>query len=225
MREVTSGDAVTSFVCGQGGKRVLRKTRDLKSGKVERVMMLAGLAEIRPDDSTNGILLNRMSVAKSTVFEDARDLKTGLRVVEKSGYLHKDVRGSVLATSSLDASKPAEFTSGVDYDPWGNQIAVSGFKAATHAFIDHEPDPGLGYYHFGARVYDPSLRRWLSPDPLLLALPHLDETDGTQLNLYAYAGNNPVGQIDSNGQYAIAKRQQQKWLYWRRLYVPLRVLQ
>jgi len=51
----------------------------------------------------------------------------------------------------------------------------------------------------GARVYDPTLRRWLSPDPLLLAAPQVDEVGGQELNLYSYVRNNPVGLIDPEG--------------------------
>ncbi len=71
----------------------------------------------------------------------------------------------------------------------------------THAFVGHEPDPGTGLYQFGARVYDPALRRWLSPDPLLVVLPDLDERWGQQLNLYAYVANNPVLVTDEDGEF------------------------
>jgi RHS repeat-associated protein len=39
-------------------------------------------------------------------------------------------------------------------------------------------------YHFGVRAYDPTLRRWLSPDLLLLFAPDKDVECGDNLNLY-----------------------------------------
>jgi RHS repeat-associated protein len=57
----------------------------------------------------------------------------------------------------------------------------------------------VGTYSFGARTYDPSLRRWVSPDPLFGGVPDLDATRGDNLNLYAFAGNNPVERIDPTG--------------------------
>ena len=57
----------------------------------------------------------------------------------------------------------------------------------------------MGTCSFGARTYDPSLRRWVSPDPLLASVPSLDEHLGDNLNLYAYAGNNPIRRIDLSG--------------------------
>jgi len=59
--------------------------------------------------------------------------------------------------------------------------------------------PLKGATHFGKRVYDPSLRRWLSPDPLFLGNPELDLEKGGELNLYQYAGNNPIRLIDPSG--------------------------
>src|SRR5690606_17551931 len=79
--------------------------------------------------------------------------------------------------------------------------ALSEAANASGARVGHEPDPGLGYYHFGRRVYDPTLRRWLSPDPLIFGAPEVDAADGRQLNLYAYAANNPVSATDTTGMY------------------------
>jgi uncharacterized protein RhaS with RHS repeats len=45
---------------------------------------------------------------------------------------------------------------------------------------------GLAYMH--ARHYSPALGRFLQPDP-----------DGSEANLYAYAANNPVTEIDPDG--------------------------
>jgi hypothetical protein len=48
----------------------------------------------------------------------------------------------------------------------------------------------LKLHHLGAREYDPTIGRWLQPDPLGL--------EGG-LNLYAYCGNEPINYIDSSG--------------------------
>ena len=44
---------------------------------------------------------------------------------------------------------------------------------------------------FGARDYDPFVGRWTSKDPLLFR--------GHQTNLYVYAGNDPVNEVDPSG--------------------------
>ena len=50
---------------------------------------------------------------------------------------------------------------------------------------------GTGLYHVGARAYDPRTARWLQRDPI-------DAASGDP-NLYRYAGNDPVNQVDPDG--------------------------
>jgi RHS repeat-associated protein len=56
----------------------------------------------------------------------------------------------------------------------------------------------FGTYAFGRRVYDPSLRRWLSPDPLAAADP--EAVTIPELDLWGYAGANPVRNVDRQGE-------------------------
>ena len=194
---VLNEQRLTTHVCGQGGRRVFRRTENTLTGRVERVIKFGKLAEIRPDE---GIFLKRISVNGSILVEDAHSLTSGHRVEPESGYVFNDVRGSVLAKTAF--SGPASHvTRETEYDAWGAMLPVSTLTAPRHAFIGHEPDPGDGYYHFSRRVYDPTLRRWLSPDPLMWVLPELDLSSAEQLNLYTYAGNNPVTNTDVSGEY------------------------
>ena len=50
-------------------------------------------------------------------------------------------------------------------------------------------------YYFGSRYYDPSIGRWLAPDPLADMYPSLSS--------YAYAANNPLKYIDPDGRDVI----------------------
>ena len=51
----------------------------------------------------------------------------------------------------------------------------------------------LQWYDFGARMQDFSFSRWITPDPLAEKYFHL--------STYAYAGNNPIQNIDPTGMY------------------------
>jgi len=62
------------------------------------------------------------------------------------------------------------------------------FKYAGRHGVMAEPD---GFYYMRARYYDPQVGRFISEDPLGF--------DGGDINLYAYAGNNPVMLVDPMG--------------------------
>jgi len=60
-----------------------------------------------------------------------------------------------------------------------------------YAYAGKRYDSKTGLLYFGKRYYDPSLRRWLSPDPL-------GQADHS--NLYQYVFNNPFRFQDPNGE-------------------------
>ena len=64
-------------------------------------------------------------------------------------------------------------------------------------YAGQELDAESGLYHMGARYYSPGLGRFTSPDPLYIEMHRL--LDPQQLNLYAYARNNPTTFSDPTG--------------------------
>jgi RHS repeat-associated protein len=185
---------VTS-VRSMGDQRVFRK---YETGLgIERVIDLFDLVEIRPDENA---FVVRLPLNGTTTLEDVRDLATGQRDLARSRYVHTDLRGSILATSSMSGPQVLAMEE-AEYSAWGESIDIGGLAMPKHRFLDEQPDPEFGYYHFGRRVYDPGLHRWLSPDPLVLIEPRIDESNGQNLNLYSYSENNPVALKDVSGNY------------------------
>ena len=74
------------------------------------------------------------------------------------------------------------------YDVWG-QLLESNETVPNAIRYNHEYyDTESGFYYLRGRYYDPSIRRFTTPDPA---------EDG--INWYAYCGNNPVDFIDPSG--------------------------
>jgi len=75
------------------------------------------------------------------------------------------------------------------WDTWGDVTLDTG-TVVRFRFTAREFDQETGLYYYRARYYDPKLGRFLSEDPIGIA---------GGLNLYAYAGNDPVNGRDPFG--------------------------
>ncbi len=106
-----------------------------------------------------------------------------------SYYYVADQLGSVRQLVSGGGAVEAQY----DYDPYGNQVKISGSASSDvgYAGYFHHAASGLNFALY--RVYDSLHGRWLNRDPM-------GEAGGT--NLYAYADTNPIKDRDPSGLYA-----------------------
>ncbi len=80
----------------------------------------------------------------------------------------------------------------------GDLRFIGGTALGRYGFTGAEMDITTGYFHMGARFYDPTIGRWLSEDPV-----QDKPFDPATLNVYAYANLNPLAFTDPDGKAAI----------------------
>jgi RHS repeat-associated protein len=113
-------------------------------------------------------------------------------------YFHQDRLGSIAALTDASGNVVERDA----YDAWGKRRFVNGTDDPTgsitsqtiQGFTGQEMLASVGLVHLNGRVYDPTIGRMTSADPMVP-----DPLNGQTWNRYSYVGNNPVAFTDPTG--------------------------
>jgi RHS repeat-associated protein len=189
---ITSGGQSTNFVYDSGGSRVLKRNNNLAT------ITVAGLFERRVAsaqvENIHYIIADGRAVAEITKVQAA---PTG-PVTQPSEvlYLHDDVQGNVVQTTDANG----QVKDRLFYDPFGRRTDGNynylgpQQRPIRRGYSGHEHDDELDLINMQGRVYDPTARHFLTPDPFIQA-PLFTQS----YNRYSYAWNNPATLTDPSG--------------------------
>jgi RHS repeat-associated protein len=144
------------------------------AGGVDLEYVYDGSKVIADYDADTGALRRRSVYGPGQTAPTLRALPTGSGGVVRR-YFHTDAVGSVVAASTDGGSVGDTYA----YGPFGETTGSGVVYRYAGQRRDHETKLSI----FPARAYDPTLGRFLSPDPIGTA-------DGP--NLYAYVANDPI---------------------------------
>ena len=139
----------------------------------------------------------------------------GTMTEQNTMYFHPDHLGS----SSYVTDKKGNFFEMIEYLPYGETLydEAATVDKTEFRFTSKEQDAETGLYYHGARYRDAKTGVWLSVDPIFemylpmtpigdrekehnMKLPGLGGVfNSVNLNMYHYAGNNPVRFVDPDG--------------------------
>ena len=124
------------------------------------------------------------------------------RVECSAQNIGRDYLGSITHIATEDGTLLAEYS----YDPWGRMrnpqthvLYAGGTEPELllgRGYTGHEHLKQFGLINMNARLYDPYLGRFLSPDPYVQA-PDFSQN----FNRYSYALNNPLKYTDESGEF------------------------
>jgi len=181
------GDDVTELKYDAGHHRVR------KSGPSGTTIYIGGIYERREDAQGTKHVFNISGpdgMVAQVVYDQTYPTEDNIE------YLHQDPLGSVaLATTATGSEIERLF-----YEPFGRRIDANGqlltgpMSDVRTGFTGHRHDDELGLIDMRGRTYDPILRRFLQPDPVVQ-----DAYAGQNYNRYSYVMNDPVNLIDPTG--------------------------
>ncbi len=177
----TGESAGTSYLYDTGGNQLIRRepgktTLNLGTDQITLDTATGKVSNVRTYSAPGGLSITRTTTGgTSDLTYQASD--------------HHGTNGvQFKATDLAHVRRPA--------DPFGNERGTQpapGTWAGDKGFVGGTKEKSTGFTLLGAREYDPTTGRFISPDPIITA------GDPQQWNAYAYSNNDPINKSDPSG--------------------------
>ncbi|MCC0097614.1 DNA/RNA non-specific endonuclease [Streptomyces flavotricini] len=177
----TGESAGTSYLYDTGGNQLIR--RDPTSATLN-----LGTDQITLDTAT-GKVSNARTYGAPGGLSITRVTTGGTSTLAYQSSDHHGTGGVQFNASDLTQVRRAS-------DPFGNDRGpqpAPGVWAGDKGFVGGTKEKATGFTLLGAREYDPTTGRFISPDPLI------DANNPQQWNAYAYSNNSPINASDPSG--------------------------
>lgn len=110
-------------------------------------------------------------------------------------FYHPEHLGSLHFMSNSKGEAVGE----LEYHPFGETRSVSGDTLLGKYRFTSQSLDSSGLYYYGARYYDPSIGKFVTPDPLDGLFREAGLGSSQRINLYSYVHNNPINYFDPSG--------------------------
>ncbi|WP_445357450.1 RHS repeat-associated core domain-containing protein [Microbulbifer sp. ANSA002] len=203
------------FHYGPDGQRFYRESSWMEDGqlKTEKAFIVGSYEEQIPADASI-LTIEKTALAGSVQHVAITDL-TGTS--GEYQYLHRDHLGSIekitdeagleilnLAFNPDGSRRQGDWTGDLNQQQLQELLAVQGLTT-KRGYTGHEHLDRTGLIHMNGRIYDPTLGRFLSPDPIVQS-----PTYSQSWNRYSYVFNNPLSFTDPSGFSAKEKEDETK---------------
>ena len=196
---ITEGYPVSSITYNATYQRVKMQTAAM--GSVLQKKYYIGDRYEREENSSGTVTAQRLFLGG--------DAYSAPMVLQKTGsgswtpyVIGRDYLGSITNIVTTSGTSVATYS----YDAWGRMRdpeTLTPYASTSQpslllgrGYCGHEHLSGYGLINMNARLYDPVLGRFLSPDP------YVQSPDFSQnFNRYAYALNNPLKYTDESGEF------------------------
>lgn len=194
---MTEGGRSAAFTYNGDGARVKMNVSDGATSVLSRYYIGNQYElDVTPNGTTERLYLGGDAYSAPAVY-----------VKEGSGAwtfynIGRDYLGNITHIATVDGTLVEENS----FDPWGrlrNPETKEIYSLGTEpelmlgrGYTGHEHLTWFGLINMNARLYDPVLGRFLSPDPFV-QMPDFTQN----FNRYSYCLNNPLIYIDENGEY------------------------